>query len=63
VLLQSNERGWHIVRPPAAVRTDTCKFVSSAWRRVVEGRGWWIVIGLHDTIETVFESKEIWSRP
>ncbi len=52
---------WELVT--AEVRTDTCKFVNSAWRRVIAGRVWWIVIGLHDTIETVFESRKSGNGP
>jgi hypothetical protein len=40
----------------AEVRSDTGKFVNSAWRRTVGGACWWIVIGLHDTLETVIRA-------
>jgi hypothetical protein len=40
------------------VRTDTGKFVNSAWIRVIEGRSWWLVIGLHDTVVTVIETDK-----
>ena len=47
---------WELVT--VEVRTDTCKFVNSAWTREIDGRRWWIVIGLHDTIETVIETNK-----
>jgi hypothetical protein len=40
------------------VRTDTGKFVNSAWTRVIGGRRWWVVIGLHDTVETVIDTDK-----
>ena len=39
-------------------RTDTGKFVNSAWVREIGGRRWWVVIGLHDTVETVIETDK-----
>ncbi|MBY6204811.1 hypothetical protein [Halomonas denitrificans] len=33
------------------------KFVSSAWSRKIEGRTWWVVIGLGDSIKTVIEKE------
>lgn len=36
------------------VRTDTARFVNSGWRLVVDGQTWWVVIGLHDTVETAY---------
>jgi hypothetical protein len=38
----------------AEVRTDTAKFVNSGWRLRIDGHIWWVVIGLHDTIETAY---------
>lgn len=35
----------------ADVRTDRGKFVSSAWRRPVDGSWLWIEIGMNDSIE------------
>jgi hypothetical protein len=43
---------------PAEVRTDTGKFVNSAWTRVIDGRRWWVVIGRHDTVETVIDTDK-----
>jgi hypothetical protein len=40
----------------AEVNVDSGKFVSSSWRRTIDGTTWWIVIGLHNTVMTVFES-------
>lgn len=42
----------------AEVRTDTGRFVNSAWTREIDGRRWWVVVGLHDTIETVIETEK-----
>lgn len=42
----------------AEVRTDTGKFVSTGWYQDIDGQGWWIVIGLHDTVVTVFPSDK-----
>lgn len=43
---------WELVS--AEVRTDTGKFINSAWDVNVDGRRWRVVIGLHDTVETAF---------
>ncbi len=43
---------WELVS--AEVRTDTGKFVNSAWNVNVGGRRWRVVIGMHDTVETAF---------
>lgn len=40
------------------VRADTGRFVNSAWTREIDGRRWWVVIGLHDTVETVIETDK-----
>jgi hypothetical protein len=40
------------------VRTDTGKFINSAWTREIDGRCWWLVIGLHDTVVTVIETDK-----
>jgi hypothetical protein len=37
----------------AEVRTDTGKFVNSAWAVEVSGQSWLVVIGFDDTVETV----------
>ena len=37
-----------------SVRTDTCRFINSAWWRDIGERRWLVVIGLHDTIQTVY---------
>jgi hypothetical protein len=34
----------------AEVRTDTGRFVNSAWRRTVSGQMWWLVIGAITTL-------------
>jgi hypothetical protein len=43
---------WRLVT--VDVRTDTGKFVSTAWEVEVNGENWWVTIGLGDTITTVF---------
>ena len=35
------------------VRIDTGKFVTTAWERVIGGVTWRVVVGFHDTIQTV----------
>jgi hypothetical protein len=36
------------------VRADTGKFVSTVWEVETQGSKWWVVIGLHDTIKSVY---------
>jgi hypothetical protein len=53
---------WDLVT--AEVRADTGKFVNSAWTREIDGRRWWVVIGLQDTIETVIDpTSVVWASP
>ena len=47
---------WELVT--VVVRKDTGKFVSSAWRVPIDQRTWWVVVGLHDTIETIIDADE-----
>ncbi len=47
---------WELVT--VEVRTDTGKFVNSAWKREIDGQWWWVVIGLGDTIETVIDTEK-----
>lgn len=47
---------WELVT--VEVRADTGKFVNSAWTREIDGRRWWVVIGLHDTVETVIDTDK-----
>lgn len=54
-MIESFDPGeWELMT--AEVRADSGKFVNSAWRRTVDGACWWIVIGLHDTLETVIHA-------
>ena len=46
---------WRLVT--AEVRTDTGKFVTTSWEVDVDGTTWWVVIGLHDTIQTVYPTN------
>jgi hypothetical protein len=41
----------------AEVRTDTGKFVSTAWEVDVDGLAWWVVIGINDTIKTMYPTN------
>lgn len=43
---------WRLVM--AEVRTDTGKFVSTTWAASFSTEEWWVVIGLHNTIQTVY---------
>lgn len=47
---------WELVT--VEVRTDTGKFVNSAWKREIDGQWWWVVVGLGDTIETVIDTDK-----
>lgn len=47
----------------AEVRTDSCKFVNSGWRRKAGEQALWIVIGLHETVETAFYSSKDGNGP
>jgi hypothetical protein len=54
-LIKSFDAGeWELMT--VEVRADTGRFVNSAWRRIIGGAPWWIVIGLHDTLETVIHA-------
>jgi hypothetical protein len=46
---------WELVLVEA--RTDTGKFVSTTWRRSVGDREWWVVIGFHDTVRTIYAAS------
>ncbi|HEX8358191.1 MAG TPA: hypothetical protein VF610_12290 [Segetibacter sp.] len=39
------------------VRTDTGKFVSTAWEVAFDEQTWWVVVGLHDTVKTVMRTR------
>lgn len=47
-----NAADWELMLVEA--RTDTGKFVSTTWRRKLQGEYWWVVIGFHDTVRTVY---------
>jgi hypothetical protein len=47
---------WELVT--VEVRADTGKFVNSAWKREIDGRWWWVVVGLGDIVETVIETDK-----
>jgi hypothetical protein len=51
VIAAFDSEEWTLVT--VEVRTDTGKFVNSAWAREIDGRRWWVVIGFQDTVETV----------
>ena len=40
------------------VRIDTGKFINSTWSLIVCGVSWWVVIGLHDTVETIIRADK-----
>ncbi len=42
----------------AEVRTDTGKFVKTAWRREIGGQMWWSVIGFHDAVQTIHPASD-----
>lgn len=47
---------WELVT--VEVRADTGKFVNSGWKREINGRWWWVVVGLGDTIKTVIDTDK-----
>ena len=49
-----NMNEWELVM--AEVRNDTFKFVNSTWEIVYNGEPYWIVVGFHDTVMTIFKS-------
>lgn len=51
-LAKFDSKEWQLLT--VSVRTDTGKFVSSGWFRSLNGQAWMVVIGLHDTIQTVY---------
>jgi hypothetical protein len=54
-LQELNTSSW--ILDTATVRTDTGKFVSSAWRYETQGTTWMVVVGLHEVIQTAFPWK------
>lgn len=48
-------RKWKLVS--SEVRNDTGKFISSTWEKEINGVRYWLVIGLHDTIETIIKKE------
>jgi hypothetical protein len=48
---------FHDFRPEAGlVRTDTGKFVRTAWRVRPASRDWWVVIGNDGVVQTVYDA-------
>lgn len=47
-----NTGQWELMT--ADVRSDTGKFVKTAWRKQIDGEVWWVVIGLHNAVVTAF---------
>jgi hypothetical protein len=43
---------WELVLVEA--RTDTGRFVSTTWRRVYPNGEWWVVVGYHDAVRTLY---------
>lgn len=41
----------------AEARTDTGKFVTTTWRRRIDGSDWWLVVGYNDTVKTFYEGN------
>jgi hypothetical protein len=52
-LVEFDPDAWELVS--ADVRTDTGKWVKSTWSVDVDGRRWWVVIGLGSTVVTVID--------
>ena len=49
-----NMNEWKLVM--AEVRNDTFKFVNSTWEIAYNGESYWVVVGLHNTVMTIFKS-------
>ncbi|MEV7862124.1 hypothetical protein AB0O86_25680 [Streptomyces hirsutus] len=52
-LTRFDPEGWELVS--AEVRTDTGKWVKSTWRVRADGRDWWVVTGLGNSLVTVID--------
>lgn len=50
-LIKFNINSWRLVN--AEIRTDSGKFVSTAWEIFVNDKYWRVVIGFENTIQTV----------
>jgi hypothetical protein len=46
---------WELVLVEA--RTDTGRFVSTTWRRVYPNGEWWVVVGYHGAVRTLYRAK------
>lgn len=55
-MLEFNASDWSLMT--AEVDYNKGKFVSSAWQRKIDGRSWWIVIGLNEVVMTVIETDK-----
>lgn len=56
-LLRSfNADNWELML--AETRVDNGKFQSTTWRRTVEDVEWWLTIGLHDAVVTIYPANE-----
>jgi hypothetical protein len=51
-----NSKEWEL--QTAEVNVKSGKFINSAWYRVIDGGGWWIVIGLNDVLMTVIDTNK-----
>jgi len=47
---------WELVTVEA--RTDTGRFVTTAWRRAIGDTTWWLIIGYHNTVRTLFRADK-----
>ena len=59
-VIKFNLNCWRLVS--VDVRTDTGKFVSSAWEFEAKGKYWRVVIGFENTIQTVISINSFNSR-
>lgn len=56
LLREFNADDWGLIL--AETRVDNGKFQSTTWRRIVDGVEWWLTIGLHDTVVTIYPANE-----
>lgn len=54
-VLSFDSSKWELVQASASI--DTGKFVKTAWRRKFDQDWWWIVIGYHNTVMTIFKQR------
>ncbi len=52
-LLDFDASTWNL--QTAEVRTDRGKFVNSTWEKVIDGRHYWVTIGIGNYVKTIVD--------